>query len=1336
MSARWRYNLWLLVVARLVLPAVPGHRASPFNFVQLPAAAGQRAAPQRAVTPSRHAPLRAVPVTPLPAVPAPVPERRLSDQLYLASDHPRLVEPRLSGEALQAAASEVASATPAPLSVIAGVVEAEAPRQHVLPAQTDPAPSARPVSTWTVKPPKTSQASQRSAATAPAAPIPAPAPWFERVNWFAVLAIAWVAGLAFVVTRLAWVSLRLALAVRKLRPVTDPALLSLTRECARQLRMTRMPALLRAPDTFGPALVGLLRPRVLLPECVIGSDGGSGRHGRGAVGFDRHELRLILMHELAHMKRWDVAANWLLAALGAVHWFNPVLWLTFRRMRTDRELACDEMVLTATEAGAGRAYGPTILKLLQTLSRGRQPLPVPGVGMVGVLEGFNDGILQRFTHPKSSIRRRIAMIARFDRQQAKQRGASVLGISLTVLATGIALTGAVRTQGAAAADGGRKAVAAKATAKAAKPSPDNVMRLVALRRIDATKAAALATALLKQPAWPGDAPGANAASDERTNTLLLSGPAAAVESLVQVVQHLDASPAEAADAETRVFNLSRAKAAMLAPLIAMAGVEAATDERTNAVIVTGAPEAVNAVAAIVRKLDVDVIRDGVEKAAADDPAPEEAVEGAEKEAIDEAQTEARREAVEAANEVLNEARQQAEAAEQQFAEARQSAVERERETQEAAAEAERAVAEARQAAAERENEAQQAIEQARQAVGEARRTAEQQREEAKQSLEQARQELAEARERAKSEAADAEKDGNADDAKAKVKEAEQAEKEQLAEVDRSVKEAVAQGEEAIREAEQAMKETIKEQEQAVKEAHAEIEQAAAQHEEVAKAAAEASKEVAEAQQSAQQELESAQQALQSAQESLERAARRDAEKAADARPPEAEREPETTPAKAPATDDAVPEAPPTPEAPEQPVPPPGTVGPIAAAEAAEAPVAPATAANPAAPRPVRALTATAAPVALPTSPAAATDPAQPGGLAQGDEPAGPALAGPPRGGAAAATPVPRRRPGPPHGAAMGMAPAPRPAAQLPGAMPGMPAMPPMPGMGGMPGMPGAAMAGVQGMPGMAPRMAPGMMPPGMGGPVGAPGAARVEDDASRAADARTAGALQKAAPVDFNDIPLAEALDQLSDKAGVDIVTDWRALEAAGVNRDAPVTLRLRQNVPAEHVLAWVLRTAGGESIGFAIDRGVVLVSAQDQLDRMVVTRAYDLNPHDAAAGSGLEDLVRESISPNSWRQGGGIGSVRVFNNRLFVTTTERNHRQIERLLGLMNAQGIRPGDGAPKAPSQPGAFPGYPGDPGYGGSQRPGYPGGYPGQPGAPGGYPGYGPRPAPNPEPAPQRQ
>src|SRR5437867_4511483 len=64
-SARWRYNLWLLVVARLVLPAVPGSRVSPFNLVQLPAAA----VPQHMLPSDKAVPPRAVPVTPVPVAP-------------------------------------------------------------------------------------------------------------------------------------------------------------------------------------------------------------------------------------------------------------------------------------------------------------------------------------------------------------------------------------------------------------------------------------------------------------------------------------------------------------------------------------------------------------------------------------------------------------------------------------------------------------------------------------------------------------------------------------------------------------------------------------------------------------------------------------------------------------------------------------------------------------------------------------------------------------------------------------------------------------------------------------------------------------------------------------------------------------------------------------------------------------------------------------------------------------------------------------------------------------------------------------------------------------------
>src|SRR4051794_40031137 len=97
-SARWRYNLWLLVVARLVLPTVPGSRVSPFNLVQLPTTAvGQRAEPSRVETPPR-VPGGATAPRQLPApVPGAGPARYPSKTLQFVSAPRRLVEPRLSG---------------------------------------------------------------------------------------------------------------------------------------------------------------------------------------------------------------------------------------------------------------------------------------------------------------------------------------------------------------------------------------------------------------------------------------------------------------------------------------------------------------------------------------------------------------------------------------------------------------------------------------------------------------------------------------------------------------------------------------------------------------------------------------------------------------------------------------------------------------------------------------------------------------------------------------------------------------------------------------------------------------------------------------------------------------------------------------------------------------------------------------------------------------------------------------------------------------------------------------------------------------------------------------
>jgi biopolymer transport protein ExbD len=82
--------------------------------------------------------------------------------------------------------------------------------------------------------------------------------------------------------------------------------------------------------------------------------------------------------------------------LRAVHWFNPAVWLAFRRLRADQELACDAAVMSRLDVPERRHYGATLIKLLEDFSaRGLCPGVVP------------------FVTNKQVIKRRISMIAAF-----------------------------------------------------------------------------------------------------------------------------------------------------------------------------------------------------------------------------------------------------------------------------------------------------------------------------------------------------------------------------------------------------------------------------------------------------------------------------------------------------------------------------------------------------------------------------------------------------------------------------------------------------------------------------------------------------------------------------------------------------------------------------------------------------------------------------------------------------------------------------------------------------------------------------------------------------------
>jgi beta-lactamase regulating signal transducer with metallopeptidase domain len=95
----------------------------------------------------------------------------------------------------------------------------------------------------------------------------------------------------------------------------------------------------RAAPGSGPALLGLLRPRLCLPEDF-------------EQRFTPAQQQLIRAHEEVHRRRADNAWNLLAAALCALQWFNPLAWLAQRALRADQELSCDEAVLRGSPAQA------------------------------------------------------------------------------------------------------------------------------------------------------------------------------------------------------------------------------------------------------------------------------------------------------------------------------------------------------------------------------------------------------------------------------------------------------------------------------------------------------------------------------------------------------------------------------------------------------------------------------------------------------------------------------------------------------------------------------------------------------------------------------------------------------------------------------------------------------------------------------------------------------------------------------------------------------------------------------------------------------------------------
>ncbi|MGH7557507.1 MAG: HEAT repeat domain-containing protein [Gemmatimonadota bacterium] len=149
--------------------------------------------------------------------------------------------------------------------------------------------------------------------------------------WMAILLGAWAVGAAVGMGRAGFDLLRMSALVRD--AVHDPwgpqAVRS--RRIAERLGIGRPVRILFSEHVPVPATWGVLRPVVILPI--------------EAWDWGPEKSRIVLLHELAHVRRVDCLSFGLTEAVSAMWWFHPLLWLCRKRLRVEQERACDDVVL-------------------------------------------------------------------------------------------------------------------------------------------------------------------------------------------------------------------------------------------------------------------------------------------------------------------------------------------------------------------------------------------------------------------------------------------------------------------------------------------------------------------------------------------------------------------------------------------------------------------------------------------------------------------------------------------------------------------------------------------------------------------------------------------------------------------------------------------------------------------------------------------------------------------------------------------------------------------------------------------------------------------------------
>jgi len=173
------------------------------------------------------------------------------------------------------------------------------------------------------------RASQGSAAAAGRARVEASEP--AGPSTAAVVLVVWALGVLALLARLSLDTLRVHGITRRARACRSAEVCGLAERIVAELGIRRRVRVVVSSEVSVPLTWGVSLPVVILPESV--------------ARWTMERKRIVLLHELAHVARWDYAILLMVELVCAVYWFNPLVWLAARQGAMERERACDDRAL-------------------------------------------------------------------------------------------------------------------------------------------------------------------------------------------------------------------------------------------------------------------------------------------------------------------------------------------------------------------------------------------------------------------------------------------------------------------------------------------------------------------------------------------------------------------------------------------------------------------------------------------------------------------------------------------------------------------------------------------------------------------------------------------------------------------------------------------------------------------------------------------------------------------------------------------------------------------------------------------------------------------------------